>query len=51
MDTITISKEKYDRMVEQIKLLKELENIDFDLVMQFKRSLEDVKKGKVIRIA
>lgn len=43
METITITKREYQR-------LKELEQVDWELVGKFKRSLEDVKAGRVRRI-
>ena len=41
---VKISKEEYER-------LKKLEKIDFNLVEQFKNSLEDVKQGRIKRVA
>lgn len=35
----------------EYKRLKKLEKIDFDLVRQFKESLEDLKAGRVRRVA
>ncbi len=43
-NTITISREEYER-------LKRLERIDLELAEQFKKSLEDVKKGRIKRVA
>ncbi len=43
-EMISISKEEYKR-------LKKLEEIDFDLIRQFKNSLEDLKKGRFKRVA
>ena len=51
METITISKTEYEKMKRQIARLKELEQIDFDLIEQFKNSLEDVKQGRIRRVA
>ena len=48
---IIISKTEYERMKHQIAKLRELEKIDFDLVGQFKESLEDVKAGRIRRVA
>jgi len=48
---ITISKDEHDRMMNQIRRLRELEKIDFDLVRQFRASLEDVKAGRIKRVA
>ena len=43
-DMISIPKEEYER-------LKRLEKIDFELVGQFKESLEDLKAGRIRRVA
>ena len=43
VETVTISKEEYSR-------LKELEKVDWELVESFKRSLEDLKHGKIKRV-
>ena len=51
MENVTISKDEYERMKMQIKKLEELEKVDFELVRQFKESLEDVKAGKIRRVA
>ena len=44
METVTIPKEEYKR-------LKKLEEIDFELIAQFKNSLNDFKTGKFKRLA
>lgn len=44
METITITKEEYDR-------LKKLEKVDHDLISQLVESLEDAKHGKIRRVA
>ena len=41
---VTIPKEEYER-------LKKLEKVDFELVKQFKESLDDLKAGKVRQVA
>lgn len=51
METVEIPREEYERMKKEIRKLRELEKIDFELVQQFKDSLEDVKKGRVKRVA
>jgi len=43
MDTVTIPKAEYER-------LKRLEKVDWELVESFKRSLEDVKEGRIRRV-
>lgn len=51
MEMISVPKDEYERMKSKVALLKELEKIDFDLLRQFKNSLEDVKSGRVRRVA
>lgn len=51
MEMISVSKDEYEKMRRQLAMLKELEKIDFDLLRQFKESLEDVKAGRIIRVA
>jgi hypothetical protein len=43
-ETVTISKEEYQR-------LKRLEKVDRDLIEQLIKSLEDVKAGRIKRVA
>ena len=43
METVTITKEEYER-------LKKLEKLDRELVESFKRSLEDLKHGRIRRV-
>lgn len=51
METITISKEEYEKMLEELKMLREAKEIDWDLVRQFDEGLEDLKKGRITRVA
>ncbi len=51
MEMISISKGEYERMKMQLAKLRELEKVDWELVRQFKESLEDVKAGKIQRVA
>lgn len=51
MEMINIPKVEYERMKAQIAVLRELEKVDFDLLRQFKQSLEDVKSGRIRRVA
>lgn len=44
MEMVTIRKDEYER-------LKELEQIDFDLVRQFISSKEDLEQGRFKRLA
>ena len=51
MEMIEIPKAEYERMIALIRKLKGLEKLDFDLIRQFKESLEDVKAGRIRRVA
>ena len=44
METVTIPKAEYER-------LKKLEELDFDLIRQFSSSLEDLRHGRIKRVA
>ena len=44
METVTIPKKEY-------KKLKKLEEVDQDLLNQFVSSLEDIKAGRIKRVA
>ena len=44
METITISKKEYER-------LKKLDKVDHDLIKQLVSSLEDIKAGRIKRVA
>ena len=51
METINVPKAEYERMKNELKRLKELENVDWNLVKKFKESLEDLKEGRIKRVA
>jgi len=51
MEMISIPKTEYERMKAQLVRLRELEKVDWELVRQFKESLEDVKAGRIRRVA
>ena len=66
MKTITMPREKYEKIIEELKMLRHLkeqnreiefnvetqiQKSDDDLLNQVKESLEDVKAGRVIRVA
>ncbi|MEK6888572.1 MAG: hypothetical protein AABW80_00505 [Nanoarchaeota archaeon] len=51
MEMISIPKDEYERMKAKVVMLRELEKIDFYLLRQFKNSLEDVKAGRIRRVA
>lgn len=48
---ITLPKDEYERMLNQIELLKKIENVDWELVNKFEEGLEDLKLGRVKRVA
>ena len=48
---IKIPRQEYERMKNELEKLKELEKIDWDLVKQFKDGLEDLKEGRIRRVA
>ena len=51
MEMIKVPKAEYEKMKNELKKLREIEKIDWDLVKQFKESLEDIKAGKIRRVA
>jgi hypothetical protein len=51
MEEICLPREEYEKMKERLRKLEELEKIDFDLIRQFKSSLDDVKAGRIRRVA
>jgi len=56
METITIPKDEYERLLKQVALLRKImeeekSKIDWDLVRQFDESLEDLKHGRFRRLA
>ena len=51
MEIVKIPREKYEKMLKELRLLRELKEVDWDLVRQFKDSLEDVKASRIKRVA
>ena len=51
MEMINIPKEEYEKMRNELKRLKGLEKVDWSLVRQFKEGLDDLKAGRVKRVA
>jgi len=51
MEKVTISLNEYNKLKLAYMKLKELEGVDFNLVRQVKGSLEDLKAGRVRRVA
>lgn len=50
-NTVIIPKSEYEKLLAKAKRLKQLEQLDYDLIRQFKESLEDVKVGRIRRVA
>lgn len=51
MEKVTISIEEYNKLKLAYMKMKELEGIDLDLVRQVVGSLNDIKAGRVRRVA
>ncbi len=51
MEMIKIPREEYEKILTELKSLRELKEVDWDLVRQFRDSLEDVKAGRIKRVA
>tara|TARA_Y100000034_G_scaffold48642_1_gene60181 strand:- start:1023 stop:1175 length:153 start_codon:yes stop_codon:yes gene_type:complete len=49
METVTISKQKYEEILRELEMLKEMQKQteDDELLEQFKESLEDVRLGRI----
>lgn len=50
-EMIKIPRQEYEKLLEELRFLKKAKNIDWDLVRQFKEGLEDVKAGRIRRVA
>ncbi len=50
-NTVVIPRSEYEQLLRQVKRLKQLEQLDYGLLRQFKESLEDVKAGRIRRVA
>ena len=51
MEMISVHRAEYEKLRAQVAMLKELEKLDFDLLRQFRGSLEDVRAGRIRRVA
>ncbi len=51
MEMVRIPKERYEKMIKELKILREIREVNWDLVRQFKEGLEDVKAGRIRRVA
>jgi hypothetical protein len=51
MEIVKVPREKYEQMLKELAELREIKDVDWDLVRQFKDSLEDLKKGRIERVA
>ena len=50
-DMVTISKDKLEELERKARELEELKKVDWELVGQFKEGLEDLKAGRIRRVA
>lgn len=50
-ETITVPKRKYEEMLEELKRLRDEKEGQDNLLDQVKESLEDVKAGRIRRVA
>ena len=48
MEMIKVPREEFEKMRRELEVLR---NIDFELLSQFRESLEDVKAGRIRRVA
>ena len=51
MEMIRLPKNTYDLLKSKLARSEALEQLDFDLIGQFEGSLEDVKSGRIRRVA
>jgi len=51
MEMIKIPKDEYERILRELNFLREIKDIDWDLIKQFKDGLEDIKAGRIRRVA
>lgn len=51
MEMKTIPLSEYNKLLMKVERLKQLEKLDFELVRKFTNSLEDVKEGRIRRVA
>ena len=51
METVEIPRQEYEKLLKELAMLRKLKEIDWDLVRQFKDSLEDIKAGRIERVA
>ena len=50
-ESVTITKNEYNRLLRMEKLAKKLEELDYDLIRQFASSLDDLKQGRFKKLA
>jgi len=48
MEMVKVPREEFEKMRRELEILR---SIDFELLSQFKESLEDVKAGRIRRVA
>ncbi len=50
-EIVKIPREEYEKMIQELARLRNLQEIDFDIERQVQDCLADLKKGKIIRLA
>ncbi|MCR4327150.1 MAG: hypothetical protein NUV46_01045 [Nanoarchaeota archaeon] len=51
MEMVKIPRSEYESLLNELKLLRGVKEVDWGLVRQFKESLEDAKAGRIKRVA
>jgi len=51
MEMIKVPKKEYEEMLIELNRFREIQDIDWNLVKQFKDSLNDVKLNKITKVA
>ncbi len=50
-EMIKIPREKYEKMIQELTRLRNLQDMEFDVERQVEGGIADLKKGKIIRLA
>lgn len=50
-EMIKIPRQEYEKMIQELTRLRNLQELDFDVEKQVQNGLADLKKGKIIRLA
>jgi stage III sporulation protein SpoIIIAA len=50
-EIVKIPREEYEKMIQELTRLRNLQEIDFDVERQVEEGLADLRKGRIIRLA